>query len=176
MVDVRRKPRPAIIKKDIALIPLGVGAKHGYAIVDSDMAWLADRYKWTVDTRKKYALTGTYEVDGKRVGNVFLHRVIVGLDAGGIVDHISRDSLDNRRANLRIVDNRINQLNTETRGGTSQYRGVCWDKRRNAWRAAVKSNQVTYNLGYYNNEVDAAIAYNIAAIKHFGEHARLNDV
>lgn len=176
MPDARREPRPAIIDGDVALIPLGVDAKHGFAVVDKDLSWLAGKYKWTLDSRKRYAVTGTYEVAGKRIGNVYLHRVVVGIDAGGIVDHICRDTLDNRRSNLRIVDNRINQLNTAHRGGTSQYRGVCWAIRQKKWVAHLKNNSKTKHLGYYINEIDAAKAYNKGAVEFFGEHATLNDV
>ncbi len=102
MTDARRQSRPAIVKDNVALIPLGVNAKHGYSIVDMDMAWLADEYKWTVDSREKYAVTGTYERAGRRVG-MYLHRMIVGVDAGGIINHISRDTFDNRRSNLRLM-------------------------------------------------------------------------
>ncbi len=156
------------------MIPLGVNAKNGYALVDKDMAWLADKHKWTLDSRGKYVVTGTYERRGKRLGTVYLHRVIVGIDAGGIVDHICRDTLDNRRCNLRLVDNRINQINTANRGGSSKFRGVF--KYRNRWCAQIKNNQKITRLGTYKDELDAAKAYNVAAVKYFGEYAVLNEL
>ena len=176
MPDLRRQPRPAIIKNNVALIPLGVGAKHGHAIVDIDMAWLADKYKWTLDTRKRYASTGTYKLPSGRNGSMYLHRAVAGVNAGGIVDHISRDTLDNRRCNLRIVDHKINTINSANRGDTSKYRGVCWDHNRKKWKSGIKNNGVYTTLGRFNSEVQAARVYNVAALKAFGEHAVLNDV
>ena len=174
MSDARKLPRPAIIKGNTAYIPLGINAKDGYTLVDSDLYWLADEHKWTLDSGKRYAVTGTFYHDGKRKTLTYLHRVVMGLDSEGLVDHISRDRLDNRRNNLRLVDNRVNQINTDLRGGTSQYRGVIWDKRRGKWRARIKNYGTNIVLGYYDVEADAARAYNEAAIKHFGEYAKLN--
>lgn len=176
MSDARKIPRPAIIEGGTARIPLGIKARYGYALIDADMAWLADKHKWTLDSTKRYAVTGTYEYEGKRQTLTYLHRVVMNHPAAGMIDHISRDRLDNRRINLRLVDNRINQLNTATRGGTSKYRGVGWDKRRSKWYAKLKSYSKTVNIGDFDSEKDAAKAYNIAALQHFGKDAQLNDI
>ena len=44
------------------------------------------------------------------------------------------------------------------------------------WRARIKVNRRERGLGLFRNEVDAAIAYNEAAIVAFGEFAVLNEV
>lgn len=176
MADQRKIPRPAVINGDVAYIPLGVNAKDGFALVDVDMAWVADQYKFTLDGGKRYAVTGTYVGSDGKQRLAYLHRLVMGIDANGIVDHISRDRLDNRRCNLRLVDNRINQLNTGYRGGKSRHRGVSWDKKASRWRAKLKNNGITINLGNYSSEDDAAAAYNAGAVEHFGEHAQLNDI
>lgn len=175
MTDLRREPRPAIVTGDVAMIPLGVKAKDGYALVDADMAWLADKYKWSVSNNGRYAVTGTYQLNRNTTGHMFLHRAIVGLRKKGMVDHISRDTLDNRRCNLRMVDNRINQINTAPRGGTSQYRGVFATK-HSTWIAQIKNYQKIIRIGTFKNEIDAAKAYNKVAKKLFGKYAVLNDV
>lgn len=114
MTDKRRKPRPAIINGDTAYIPLGIGGKDGYALVDSDMAWLADEHKWTLDGTRNYAVTGTYIHDGKRLPLAYMHRIVAGLENTRVVKHISRDKLDNRRFNLRVsgIVNKNNEPNT----------------------------------------------------------------
>ena len=63
---------------------------------------------------------------------------------------------------------------------TSQYRGVCWDKRAQRWRATIR--QKTENgqggskcsLGSYDLEQDAAEAYDAAALEVHGRKALLN--
>ena len=176
MVNKRGVNRPAIVKDSIALIPLGKDSKYGFAIVDNDMSWLAEKYKWTVTNNGKYVCTGTYDFGNGIIKHIYLHRLIAGVNAGGIVDHISRDTMDNRRSNLRIVDSRINQINSQTRGGTSQYRGVCWDKHNKKWQSKLRNKGKWHYFGYYSNEIDAAKAYNDGAKKYFGEYASLNDV
>ncbi len=42
------------------------------------------------------------------------------------------------------------------------------------WAASIRVDGKLLHLGYYGNEVEAAKAYDEAAIKHFGEYAKLN--
>lgn len=57
---------------------------------------------------------------------------------------------------------------------TARYRGVCWDKGRNAWNAKIQVNQHTLNLGRFPDELEAAKAYDEAARTYHGEKAKLN--
>lgn len=173
--DKRKRPRPALIMDDYAKIPLGIDAKYGYALVDLDMVCLSN-HKWTLSPNG-YAM-GSFLVDGKRVW-VSMHRFIMGMHKKGYVDHINHDRLDNRRTNLRFASNSYNQANSVMRGGTSQYKGVMRIKRVRSkliWRSRIKVNQKNIYLGYYKTEREAALAYNNAATKYFGEYAHLNNV
>jgi hypothetical protein len=64
------------------------------------------------------------------------------------------------------------------RVGKTGYRGVTWNRRRKRWTARLYfSDRVDYlYLGQYIEVKDAALAYNKAAAKHFGESAKLNDL
>lgn len=105
-----------------------------------------------------------------------LHRLIIETDR--VIDHINGDGLDNRRANLRPCLRRENVLNSAKTGlpTTSRYKGVCWLSRTRKWQAYIKVNRKQRSLGYFDNEVDAALAYNAAARIEFGEFAWLNPV
>jgi HNH endonuclease/AP2 domain len=88
-----------------------------------------------------------------------MHRMLVDAPKGMEVDHINGDRLDNRKENLRVVYRWQNRQNTVYRHpGTSQYRGVGWDKSRNKWIAGVQIAGKRYNFGRFDDELEAARA------------------
>ena len=107
-----------------------------------------------------------------------MHREIIDAPHGIQVDHINGDGLDNRRDNLRIATNLQNGANRthKQRGRTSRFLGVDWYSRLGKWRARIMINYKDTHLGYFDREVDAALAYNEAALQLHGEYASLNDI
>jgi hypothetical protein len=92
-----------------------------------------------------------------------------------VVDHINRDSLDNRRANLRLATRSQNNMNRSGRkGASSKYKGVSWYKSRKRWRAMIKVEGKRKSLGYFESEAEAAKVYDEAARKYQGEFAYQN--
>ena len=55
------------------------------------------------------------------------------------------------------------------------FRGVYIQKQTNTWRAEIYVDGVCIIIGFFDNKVDAARAYNSAAIKFYGELALLNE-
>ena len=103
-----------------------------------------------------------------------MHRVILQVPDGKFVDHHNRNGLDNRKANLRPAtpaENSWNRVNTHRKGG-SQYKGIIREGRK--WRAKITHNCIHENLGTFDNELDAALAYDAAAILYHKEFAVLN--
>ena len=90
-----------------------------------------------------------------------------------VVDHINNNRLDNRMSNLRSVTSAINAHNKMKREGcSSQYIGV--SKKKNSWQAQISYDGVHMFLGSFDNEIDAAKAYNERAIFYYKECANLN--
>lgn len=92
-------------------------------------------------------------------------------------DHIDRNGLNNRRSNLRDCTPSQNAANTikHKDGKHSRYKGVTINRGRKkpfVCRIIVDYKQIY--VGYYESEIEAAKAYDKAAIKYFGEYARLN--
>ena len=159
--------RPAIVEGDIAKIPLGVKAKDGYSIVDADMAWLADKYKFNITHGTGYAAPAHDK-------SIKLHNIIIGkAPKGHTVDHINRDRLDNRRSNLRIVTWAQNVANAKGQPNLSGYKGVA-KAHGTRWRAYYTPYGKQIIIGYYDTKEEAAKAYDKAAKERWGEFAYQN--
>ena len=105
-----------------------------------------------------------------RKKTIYLHNEIMEVEATGIVDHINRDKLDNRRENLRITTRGSNRQNSFMCNNTSGYKGVDWNADHRKWRARL--NRTT--LGYFKSPEEAAHIYNQRAFEFYGRHAYLN--
>jgi hypothetical protein len=91
----------------------------------------------------------------------YLHRVILGLRPGDPleVDHINRNRLDNRRANIRVVTHAQNMQNRGSKpDATSPYRGVSWNTKEQKWDARVRIGSRVYWVGYFDDGLEAAEA------------------
>ena len=93
-----------------------------------------------------------------------------------IVDHIDGDPTNNRRSNLRNCTQHQNSMNSRKRknDASSKYKGVSWDKGRKKWRAYINLMRKQLFLGRFDNELEAARAYNDKAVELYGEFAHLN--
>jgi hypothetical protein len=88
------------------------------------------------------------------------------------IDHINGDRADNRISNLRLATPAQNAKNQpKKQGTTSTYKGVSWYKRHRKWQAQIRVDGQSIYLGYYNNELDAHLAYCAAAARLHGEFA-----
>jgi len=157
------------------LIPLTQGQ---FAIVDAcDYEWLS-QWKWHFS--QGYAARHVYQPkSGVKRHNVMMHRAINQTPDGLDTDHINGDKLNNRRCNLRSCTKQQNQFNASPRTkGKSKYKGVyllTCHKKYQYWIARININGKRKHLGCFKMELDAALAYNEAAIKYYGEFARLNE-
>jgi hypothetical protein len=109
-----------------------------------------------------------------------LHRLILGVEDPELrVVHVNRDPLDCRRSNLEVrsvagMVRRNRKMGTLTgREYTSRYKGVCFVRGRGKWKAQIK-RPGSKHVGYFEDEVEAARAYDQAAWETFGPGAYLN--
>lgn len=104
-------------------------------------------------------------------GGKALHRIVAGAKEGDHVDHINGDTLDNRKENLRCVNNRTNCQNNVLRrqGKTlSRYLGVTrTSSPKLPWRVRIYKNKEHTSHGSYANEHVAGLVYNVEMIDKF---------
>lgn len=172
------------------LIPLSKNSKNPevkgkyFAKVDDDDYEFLMKWGWSASYSKRaktYIATRSIrrkDTNGKIVkGTIYMHRIIMNTPDGLEVDHADHDTLNNQKRNLRNCTNSENQYNKFKRSGTSsKYIGVCKSKKANKWQSAIKGDGKTIFLGYFDNEIDAAITYNVQAKIRHGEFAVLNRV
>lgn len=151
------------------LVPL---TKGYFARIDETDAPEVGKYNWHVHRSSDqlyYAVTDIWS-GGKR-STLRLHRLITQAFDGETVDHINHNGLDNRRSNLRICNQSENIASArKKRGATSHYKGVWFDKVRGKWSAQCGQQK----LGRFDQEEDAARAYDKKARELFGEFAHRN--
>lgn len=107
------------------------------------------------------------------------------------IDHIDQNPLNNHIENLRECTRTENMRNRSSfKNSTSQYFGVSSKKKTNkytskvtgeirisirvGWVVQIQINKIKKEVGFFTDEIKAALSYNKAAVKHFGEFAHLN--
>lgn len=148
-----------------------VGNTEKVFVDDEDYDWL-NNYRWYLGKFgcKYYAVTEINLVP------VSMHRFILNALPNIQIDHKDGNSLNNCRENLRVATSQENARNRKKikRKCSSSYKGVIFIKSRGKFRADINTGNVRICLGYFKSEIDAAKAYDEAAIKYFGEFAKTN--
>lgn len=144
-----------------------------FFIVDDEDYELMSRFKWSWSPSPRRGSLGFVSAVTTPAKMILgKHIAEQGLE----IDHMDGDVLNNQRDNLRPCTRQENQRNSRSKNGSSsRYKGVSWNKQSKNWQACINDPRQIY-LGKFDDEVDAARAYNVAAREHFGKFAKLNDV
>ncbi|QGH72304.1 MAG: homing endonuclease [Podoviridae sp. ctg2L5] len=107
---------------------------------------------------------------------IYLHRLIIQAPKGVEVDHINGKGNDNRKMNLRLVNRSQNQANRHKIINKHGYKGIYSrnDGRKKKWASEITVNYKKIHLGFFNDKIEAAKAYDEAAKKYYGEYAKTN--
>jgi hypothetical protein len=165
---------PASVPEGAVAIQVGAYA----VLIDEADLDLVSGYAWRATRHRRTGKVYITSSCGRR--QIFLHRLIANTPDGLDTDHANNNSLDNRRSNLRPATRSLNNANRvkhSTHAGkptTSRFKGVHWDGEKRCWRAAIRVNKRLQGLGRFDDEIEAARAYDAAALTTFGEFARPN--
>lgn len=140
---------------------------------------IIERFTWRIYISK----SGYHKVEsgifrqGKKI-TFTLSRFLLNSPKGKKIDHIDCNPLNNKRNNLRIASDAQNSQNVPKHKSTttSKHKGVCFHRKKKLWFAYINADKKRYNLGYFRNESDAALAYNNKAKELFLDFAFLNKI
>lgn len=102
----------------------------------------------------KFGKSKTFKLH-KLIAITFLNHKPCGYEL--VVDHIDNNKLNNNLSNLQIITSRENL--SKDKKGVSKYTGVSYFKATNKWVSNIYKNGKYRYLGYFDNELDAHLAY-----------------
>lgn len=149
------------------------------ALVDDEDYDFLMQWKWQASRTSYgfYALGYTKGPHSKRK-HLIMHRLIMNTPRGLCVDHRDHNTLNNQKNNLRNCTTSENSKNRkhDKRKVASIYRGVRIDRRKYGVyiKANIVINKKLVHLGNFKTEEQAAVAWDCAARKYYGEFANLN--
>lgn len=137
-----------------------------------------EKHKWRVthgSTGRPRVVTSIRTPQGSR--SITLGKFLMNPPPGKqVYPRRFNDGLDYRKSNLILctLEERQRMLPKKRIATSSEFRGVSYSRSDGKWRAAIEVEGRSINLGHYEREEDAALAYNEAAKKHFGDMAYQN--
>ena len=160
----RRKSNLVIVNGDITIVTDARGLSF---ICDTEDWEKYKKYYWLIGYRG-YAITQSKDPSLK---DKRFHRLVMQPSKDMVVDHINRNQRDNRKANLRIVTQHENILNSKIKHtNKSGYPGVFHIKSIDRWEAAITRNYHKYYLGIFENKEDAIRARKEAEARFDGRN------
>lgn len=137
-------------------------------LVDESDAEFLSQWAWRVDSNGyAHRNEGTAQ---KNLKHVLMHRFITNAPDGLTVDHVNRNRLDNRKANLRFATKADQAKNASLRkDNKTGIKGV--SKKGNKYVAQIQVNNDSRFIGYFDTAEDAADAYRKACVELHGDFA-----
>ena len=153
--------------------------RDAIALVDDEWFSKLSHMRWKLCVTKSGHLYAGHSfmipgrTNGKKKYKVLkMHRMIMSSPVGINVDHINGNGLDNRTENLRHATAAQNARNMRKKSNNNPYKGIHF--KRGKWDAEIRCGDQREWLGSFSDPLDAAKAYDAAAIRLHGEFAKIN--
>lgn len=128
-----------------------------FVMIDKENVERCKQYTWYVSECKEnvlYVYSGS--TNSKPYRKISLHRFLTDCPKGLTVDHINRNTFDNRLSNLRVCNQTIQNLNQKISvKNKSGYRNICFNSKRNCWRVTFTRNKKSIQIGAYKTLEEA---------------------
>lgn len=137
-------------------------------LIDKQDYEICKPYVWHINYDKTGYKSVTTKINGRMIK---LHRLLLNcLDSKIEIDHINRDSTDNRRSNLRFANRSINNFNKSLQSNnTSGHKGIYKTKNYNKWLVQIGCDGKRYYIGSYNTLDEAIQARNNAEYMYYSK-------
>lgn len=138
-------------------------------VINFPYTWFA---KYQTLNKGFYVYASVYNSETKKYKTLCLHQFIMNAN-GQAVDHINGDTFDNRKSNLRIVEDSDNSKNRKSKNSnnTSGYRNVSWNKKDKKWVVQMQINKKHKTLGSFDDVHEAGKFAEEMRKKYYGEYA-----
>ena len=155
----------------------GIRGKDKFALIDNEDYEYLSQFKWYFSGRYIYRVEYKHEYENRKRKIIKMHRLINQTPKNFDTDHRDNNTFNNQKNNLRTCTRKQNAQNQKlSKNNISGYKGVYWAKANKKWAGRIYINGKRIFLGVFDFPEFAAIAYNLAAKKYFGEFARLNEI
>ncbi|MBN1974436.1 MAG: hypothetical protein JW787_12415 [Sedimentisphaerales bacterium] len=143
--------------------------------VDPDIADILGKKKLTITGQLKNNRYPPHVRMHIKKKGFLLSRFIMKPKPGLVVDHISGDHFDNRRCNLRVCSQSVNQMNhIKNPRSKSGFWGVSFDKKAGLYYSRVCCDRKIYRVGYFRNLLVASLFRDDSVKKFFRLEIGLN--
>ncbi len=163
-------PNVFVVEGDVCRIQIyDIKGNHSYnATIDADNYNIVKDRKWRVCCGR-VGFMG-YVASGWKETFILLHRLLTGAPDGQMVDHKDRDTLNNKRENLRFCTRSQNKMNSRTpRHSKSGVKNVCFATGPKKWQSHIKVDGKKIHLGFFDRLEDAKQAVDDNRLKYHGE-------
>ena len=143
-----------------------------YVRVDEEDYIKLKDFRWCLFKSKKWKYAT--RIDGEKT--IYMHREIMNINNPKIyVDHKDHDGLNNRKENLRISDNRLNQYNVAKKSLSKQkYKNIRHVK-DDIYQIRLRTPEGKRIHKNVRGEEQAVKKYNELAIKYHGDFAYIQE-
>jgi hypothetical protein len=145
----------------------------GEAFVDDEDFERLSKYTWRRKDDGRTSYAKAYGGGGRKNRiTLLMHRKLMEVPRGVVIDHVDGNGLNNQKNNLRVCTCEQNHWNRHrlNSNNTSGYRGVSWDKKTNKWLVRVGYDGKRVYGGLFENRDSAVVVYKKITSELYGEY------
>lgn len=147
------------------MIKLTINRGQNVVLLDDEDYEKISKFSWRVHPQSNNIQRSEWIKGSRGKVKTFSMASEIMNDSGGMYDHQDRNPFNNQKSNLCKTTYQKNLRNRNKRkNSSSKYFGVSFFKRDRTWQAAITINYKVIHIGRYSAELEAAVAYNKAAI------------